>query len=507
MLKYGMNIVLKNCRVHDGTGFLWEEVEVLVEGQFIAGVGRGLKGDIVVDGGGLVLAPGFIDAHGHSDISIIAAPEATGKISQGITSEITSNCGLSPFPLTDRNREHLNELYRNYGIDLSWSGFSEYADAVDACRPAINIAPQCGHNTLRGAVSGYHDTPPDIEAMAELLEQQLREGAAGFSTGLLYTPGCFASPEEVTRLLKALSGFNRLYTTHLRSEGKQLIESVKEAISSCLSAGQRHLHISHLKTAGRANWGKIDEVFELIEHSPLKISADRYPYIESLTQLAIILPDELADLPNEELSARLRSPENFQSALNYLRELPPERWQTCRLVNTAATAFADCRGKIMAELPDPPLACAEILRDDPAGAMAAFQGMCRENLQKILTRPFTVCGSDESARPLDYRFGVSHPRGFGSFPEFFRFYEPEEAIRRMTSAAAELFGLKRRGRIQTGYYADLVLFDPDHYHARADFADPHRTSTGIAMVMVNGTFSYGAACPLPPKRGGIVIRA
>lgn len=501
-----MSVIFKNCRVHDGIDFRQDNIEIQVDGKFITALGYDLHGDIIIDGHGQILAPGFIDAHGHSDISIMAAPEATGKISQGVTSEITGNCGLSPFPLTARNRDHLNELYRNYGIDLSWQDFSGYADAVDACRPAINIAPLCGHNTLRGAINGYHHDPPDIKAMANLLDKQLEQGAAGFSTGLLYTPGCFADEPEITQLLTVLAGFNRPYTTHLRSEGKQIIEALTEAISSCLSSGQQHLHISHLKTAGRDHWHKINEIFEFIEHSPIKISADRYPYIESMTQLAIILPDNLANLPNEELSVWLQTPENFQIALNHLRQLPLERWQTCRLVNTTAPDFIESRGKIMEEIPDPPLACVKILRDDPAGAMAAFQGMSHENLHKIMARHFTVCGSDESARPLDYSFGVSHPRGFGSFPEFFRFHEPEEAIRRITSFTAELFGLKQRGRIKEGYYADLVLFAPEHYHANASFAEPHLPATGIEMVMVNGDFSYGEASPSPLKRGGMVIR-
>lgn len=487
-----MKILFKNCLVYDGSGAPPYSGDVLVDGDRIVAVAPALSGgDRIIDGAGLSLAPGFIDAHGHSDISILAAPEGTGKISQGITTEITGNCGLSPFPVTDCNRDHLNRLYANYGVRIDWDDFAGYAAAVERRRPAINIMPLCGHNTLRAAVNGYQDKPPPVEQIAALLREQLRQGAAGFSTGLLYTPGCFSTPDEITALLNVLSEFDRPYTTHLRSEGNQLLEALAEAVESCRSAGQKHLHISHFKTAGQANWHKLGDAVRLLAQSGLRITADRYPYTESMTQLGVILPDTLAYMTNEELSEYLTDPVHFRETTDLLRQYPAERWQTCRLITTAAPAYQACNGRIFAEFPDPPSACAEILRDDPAGAMAAFRGMSPDNLRRILELPYLMCGTDESARPMDYRFGVSHPRGFGSFPEFFGYYKPEEAIRRVTSLPAETFGIARRGRIECGYFADLVLFDPAAYRARADFANPHRTAEGIRLVLVNGAERSG----------------
>lgn len=487
-----MKTLFRNCLVYDGSGAPPIPGCVLVEGDRIADAGptpaaRGLTGaDRVIDGEGLALAPGFIDAHGHSDLSLPAAPEATGKIAQGVTTEITGNCGLSPFPVTERNRDHLNHLYADYGVEINWTDFTGYAAEVERRRPAINIAPLCGHNTLRGAVNGYRDAPPDLGRAAALLREQLCQGAAGFSTGLLYTPGCFSAPAEITALLKVLGEFNRPYTTHLRSEGGRLLEALAEAVESCRSAGQNHLHISHFKTSGRANWCKLDDAVRLLESAPLKITADRYPYTESMTQLSVILPDELARRTNEELSQCLGDPARFAEVTAVLRRLPPERWRTCRLITTTAPGYAGCNGRVFTEFPDPPLACAEILRGDPSGAMAAFHGMSPDNLRRILSLPYVMCGTDESARPVDYRFGVSHPRGFGSFPEFFSYFKLEEAIRRVTSLPAETFGLAGRGRIRRGYYADLVLFDPAAYRAEADFAHPHRIAKGVKMVLVNG---------------------
>jgi N-acyl-D-amino-acid deacylase len=484
-----MKILFQNCLIYDGSGSPPVSGDVLTDGDRIADAGpvlSALRPDRTIDGGGLALAPGFIDAHGHSDLSILAAPEATGKISQGVTTEITGNCGLSPFPVTERNRDHLNHLYANYGVEITWRDFAGYAAETERRRPAINIAPLCGHNTLRGAVCGYRDEPFDIEQAAALLREQLRQGAAGFSTGLLYTPGCFSAPPEITALLKVLADFKRPYTTHLRSEGNQLLEALSEAVDSCRSAGQEHLHISHFKTSGRANWHKLDDAVRLLASAPLKITADRYPYTESMTQLGIILPDELARYTNDELARHLADPVHFAEVTALLRRQPPERWQTCRLVTTIAPNYAKRNGRVFAEFPDPPLACAEILRDDPSGAMAAFRGMCPDNLRRILNLPYVMCGTDESARPVDYRFGVSHPRGFGSFPEFFGYFKLEEAIRRVTSLPAETFGLAGRGRIRRGYSADLVLFDPAAYRSEADFSHPHRMAGGIKLVLVNG---------------------
>lgn len=507
-------LLIKNSIIYDGSGAPPIPANVLVRAGRIVSVGQETPGsDIEIDATGMALTPGFIDVHGHSDISIIVAPEAKSKIAQGITTEISGNCGLSPFPVNKLNREHLNQLYENYNCPIKWSDFDGYCRVVESRNPALNMVPLCGHNTLRAAVNGYHDnklSPQQITEATSLLQTQLEQGVAGFSSGLLYTPGCFSDNAEINALLTTLAPFARPYATHLRSEGNQLIEAIEEAINSCTTAGQPHLHISHFKTSGKKNWNKLDSALKLIHNAPLRITADRYPYTESMTQLSIILPDYLSSMTNEKLSDYLQSELNSNALTDELRKYPTERWQTCRLVSTSAPCFKTMHGKFLAEFNDPAAVCVEIWRTDRSGAMAAFSAMSPDNLNRILQLDFVACGSDESARPLDHRFGVSHPRGFGSFPEFFRLLNgilpQEEIVRRMTSLPASIFNLTGRGMIKPGYQADLVLLDWPEYNSNADFSVPHRLASGVKLVLVNGIPAYGEAAPTPIIRAGKILK-
>ena len=261
-------ILIGNAEIIDGTGASPFCGWVLVEGERIRAVSPSplqVEDAEFVDARGLTLVPGFIDAHAHSDLSLLAAPEAEGKISQGITSEISGNCGLSAFPIrTEEVRAHLQELYKIYGIPLDWNDFQSYTEVLSARKPSINAGFLCGHNTLRANILGYENvqgTPGDLEREQRLLREMLEQGALGLSSGLLYVPGKFASREEMTGLATVLRKFDRPYTTHLRSEGERLLESVEEALEVAASAGIR-LHLSHLKTAQPRNWHKIDALLK-----------------------------------------------------------------------------------------------------------------------------------------------------------------------------------------------------------------------------------------------------
>lgn len=503
-----MAFLIKNAFVVDGTGSPSKVEDVMVEGERIKTAGTGLsagRGVEVIDAAGLTLCPGFIDAHSHSDISILAAPEAAGKITQGVTTEIIGNCGLSAFPVNSNNRAHLEELYSNYGIKVSWSSLREYADEINRRKPAVNILALCGHNTLRAAAAGYEQrelSGAQRAAMLEMLNDSLQQGAAGLSSGLLYVPGKFSDATELEQLLTALAGFERPYTTHLRSEGKLLLEAIEEAVQACAAAKQRKLHISHLKVAGEKNWSKLDAALNAIEQAAaqgVNITADCYPYIESMTQLSIILPEPYDDMDDIAFQQFINVEQNFTTVRARLAEYPPRRWQTARLVNTSAPGMNGFAGltfeQIAAALQTPPeQICAEILRADAAGAMAAFQGMSPENVKRIAALPFAACGTDESARPLDYTIGRSHPRGFGSFPVFFELLRDilplEQIIRKCTALPAAIFNLKDRGLIVPGAYADLTLFDPRKFRSTANFSAPHLPALGVCAVWVNGCRAY-----------------
>ena len=498
-----MKFAITNALIYDGSGQKPFHGTVCCENGVIklcTCEELNLKSCDVIDAKGLALAPGFIDAHSHSDMSILAAPEATGKISQGITTEIIGNCGLSVYPVNHNNREHLQELYRNYNVKITWNDLSGYMQELEHRKPAIDLVPLVGHNTLRASICGYgkHQlSPAETTEMQKSLAECFRQEAVGVSTGLLYVPGKFADFDELAALLKIAGEYDKIYTTHLRSEGKTLIESVKETFAAAQTAALKRVHLSHLKVAGRANWHKIDELINTIEafrNDGFKVSADRYPYTESMTQLSIILPEPYDDMDDVTLENTLRDAEGFNAIYEALKKLPDERWQTVRLVS--AKCYEKFCGQSFARIAeslngDPALICAEILHADAAGALAAFQGMSEDNMLRIMEKDFVVCGTDESSRPQDYSIGRSHPRGFGSMPRFCNILLDngmplEKVIRRMTALPAQIFRLPGKGLIKENFLADLVLFDPDKFKDRADFSEPHQICSGIRKVWRRG---------------------
>ena len=517
------DLLIKNALIVDGSGAAPFFGDIGIARSKIEAVGKNICSETPLnsfDAEGNVLAPGFIDTHGHSDVSVIAAPESTGKISQGVTTEISGNCGLSVFPVTRHNREHLQELYKNYDVKISWKDADDYSVLIDKVKPAINLSSLCGHNTLRGAVMGYGDLKPsssELNNMKTLLGISISNGAAGLSSGLIYIPGKFSEKKEIVLLLEELSRTNKPYTTHLRSESSLLLESIDEALESVMQSGQKKLHISHLKTAGRENWHKIDDLFQRISqahHNGIHLTADRYPYTESMTQLSCFMPAPFDRMDDIKLHCHIKDPANFAEFIEALKRMPEERWKTLRIISTTAKFAEKGFGKTFADFASmsgmsPWEICASILKEDTAGATAASAGMSEDNMVKILHQDYVACGSDETARPLDYSLGRSHPRGFGSFPRFINILRKdmslEKAIRKITSLPADIYNLHDRGRIVTDHAADLVLFNPDKLADTANFADPHSVSEGILKVWVNGVLTWDDGS-LTGKRAGKYLK-
>jgi len=505
-----MKFLFTNLWLADGAGTPLRKCRVLTDGGTIAAVDPELPNsaaDRSVDLGGRILAPGFLDVHGHSDLALAARPEAFGKVTQGITTEIMGNCGLSAFPLNERNREHLQELWAQYGVALGWSSFTEWRTMLTANRPAIRAEALVGHNTLRAAVAGYGDeklSKRRLDEMITLLDRELTAGALGLSSGLLYVPGKFAAPGELVELLRVVARHDKIYATHLRSEGTELLEALDETIAVAREAGLKKLHISHFKTAKAANWEKLDAALERLEAARaagIRVTVDRYPYTESMTQLSVILPGKAGDLDDSALSRLLANPE---ARARVTAKLAASRaagfWETVRLISTRASSFGRPDGRTITELAlerklDPAMLVTELLAADASGTTAAFRGMSEENMRRILALPFCMMGSDENARPADDSIGRGHPRGFGSAARFLRLRldagsPAEAAVRQMTGLAAETFGLADRGRIAPGLKADLTAFDPDEVDGTADYASPHTPAAGVLFTVRGGEFVF-----------------
>lgn len=453
---------------------------------------------------GCAVCPGFIDAHAHSDLTLLADPKAEGKIFQGITTEISGNCGQSFFPVTELNREHLERDCRNLDIPLDWSDASGYFERVDRARPSVNCAFLCGHNTLRAAAAGYgqKDLPESgLQTMTELLRTSLRAGSPGLSSGLIYVPGRFAGREELARLCSVLREFDALYATHMRSEGDGLEEALEEALYLA-RCGSGRLEISHLKTAQPRNWGKLESVFRRIEGARaegLRVTADRYPWVHSQTSLSIVLPGAYDSLTDAEIQHRLSASDTERAAVLPELEKRPH-WERVLLTFTSLPEYRTLLGLSIPEASErtgmsPGAFVLDVLTRDGARARGAFGGLSPENMEKIILRDWVCCGTDESARPFDESLGRSHPRGFDSFPRFLNLVRSRlglaEAVRKVTSLPASVFRLKGRGVLAPGAFADLTILDPDRFRGTADFASPHSPCEGLRQVWVNGVLALG----------------
>lgn len=517
-------LLLSGGLLYDGSGGSPFPADILIEDDRILQVEPAGKtvfpGIEVKDLTDLSVSPGWIDPHAHSDASLLAAPEAFGKISQGITTEISGNCGLSAFPiLTDEVREHLRILYASYDIRPEWTDFRSYAAALTARQPAVNTVFLCGHNTLRANIAGYRQrelSVSQLSVMDALLDETLSQGARGLSTGLLYTPGCFADETELLTLLRTAAAHGGIYATHLRNEGDRLEEAVREAVFLAERSGIT-LQISHLKTALPRNWHKLGSVLSIIQSAQqrgVSIHADRYPYTFSQTSLSIVLDQPYDKMTDRAIREVLQNdPAAYDRALQQLKTSGRD-WNRVILSRSEASAAAGLIGLTVADAAQktgktPQELVMEILREDAPGSLGAFGGMSEDNLKRILKQEWVCCGTDETARPTDDSLGLSHPRGFGSFPVFIRVLKKEglpmeQIIRKITSLPAGIFQLSDRGMIRPGKNADLVIFQEEELDSPADFRSPHRPASGIRTVYVNGKAAYDGLSHQVTARAGKV---
>lgn len=482
--------------------------DLLVEGDRIREIAPSIRapGARAIDAKGLIVAPGFIDAHSHSDTAALLDSSAEGRVYDGVTTEINGTCGYSLFPLEGPIREQRREALRARGIEADWIDAAGYFARLEAAESAVNRGFLVGHGALRGSVLGYAARPAgpaQQRRMEALLDAALEEGALGLSSGLCYPPGCFAATAELTGLCRRLARSGRPYCTHMRNEGRQLLRSVHEALRITGAAGAP-LHISHVKTFGYRNWWKIDALERTLFAARARghaVTCDRYPYLAAMTDLAALFPDWLMAGGKDSALARLRR-RAARARLRRVVERGPTkaRWDAVQIsVATADTrAFegltvTDAAARLNL---DPVDAVFELLLRTRLAISAIFFEMSEENLRRIFGWPFVYVGSDSSSRATTgpTAEGRPHPRTFGSCARFLGEYVRRqgllslpEGIARMTGLPAERFGLKDRGILRPGAFADITLFDPRQVRDTATYLQPFSLSEGIRHVLVNGT--------------------
>ncbi len=462
-----------------------------------------------IDVNGLYVCPGFIDVHSHSDFMLLADGRAEGKICQGITTEINGNCGLSAAPLYGAALEQRENELNDLDIKDRWSTLPEYFALLEKRRFAVNFATLAGHGNLRACAAGYSDRPlsrVQTEDMVVLLRDAMKAGAKGLSTGLVYPPGLYAGTGEIIRLARETAACRGVYTTHMRSEGDRLIESVEE-VMEIAAESKIHAHISHLKTSGEKNWKKIDDVFRMIDEAKnrgMSLTCDRYPYIASSTGLDAVLPAWAFEGGNKREIERLKN-ERRRLQEDILSEHPEASsasfWENVVISSVRRGENEWMQGRNIAEISwrlgkTPFESLFDILVEEDLDAGAIFFFMNEENLKSVLKQPYTMTGTDSSARSFSgiTAKGKPHPRGFGSFPRVLGRYvreqgimTPGEAIYKMCGLPARVFNISRRGILRKDFFADIVVFDPEKVNDTADYDDPFQKPEGIYHVFVNGT--------------------
>jgi len=476
------DILIRNARVIDGSGNAWFRADVAVKDGHIAAVGRlaDAKAPRIIDARERFLAPGFIDVHTHIESEVEKIPRGDNYLLDGVTTVITGNCGGSEFNI------------------------AQWFDKLDKAGLGLNVATLVGHNTVRREVMGTanrHATTTEIVKMQTLIDHAMRDGAVGFSTGLIYIPGTYADTAEVVALAKAAAVHGGVYASHMRDEGEHVLDAITEAVTVGKEAGMP-VQLSHFKIDNRRLWGASDQSLALVERfrrEGVDVVVDQYPYDRSSTNLGIRLPSwALADgkvkerLAEPEMRrkiaaamtqnlADLGQPDYSFATVARFRPNPAYEGKTISEINVMKGRGAGVANEIETIF--------DIMND--GGAQMIYHSMGGVDVERIMRYPFTAIGSDGGI--VEFGAGMPHPRAYGTNARVLGEYVRnrgvltwEDAIRRMTSLPARTFSFRDRGLIREGMAADLVLFDPARVEDKATFARPHQYSQGFDIVVVNG---------------------
>jgi N-acyl-D-amino-acid deacylase len=496
------DLVIRGGNVIDGTGVPAAEMDVAVSGGRFAAVARRIadKGTVEIDARGLVVAPGFIDIHSHGDGSLFSDPRSESVIRQGVTTIVVGQDGGSRFPS------------RRTGDDEG--GYASYAAlgaALDRLPSSVNVASMIGLGTIRGIVVGADDrpaTPDELQRMLTMVRDAIASGACGASSGLEYTPGAFASRAELAALCAPLAAARLPYATHMRNEDDRLLDAIDESIDVARQA-RCPLQISHLKTQGPRNWGKLDEVFRRIDaarRGGMDIMFDRYPYIAYQTGLTNLFPVWSRDGGTAAFFRRL---DDTSTSDRIRRETVAKveligGWDNVLISGVGRNGDTTAEGKRLGAFAqskgsDPYDATVALLRSSNGSVGMVGFAMSEENLERILAHPLGMVCSDGGAFAIDgaSRRGSPHPRGLGTFPRVLGRYvrerkalTVEQAVHKMSALPASRIRLADRGRIAPRLAADIVVFDSATVTDKATFEDPFQYPEGIRVVVVNGVVAF-----------------
>ncbi|MFF2148478.1 amidohydrolase family protein [Kitasatospora sp. NPDC058190] len=503
--------VFRGATVVDGTGAERYRADVRIADGLIAEIGQGLDAPSVVDADGLVLAPGFIDMHAHSDLALLLEPEHPAKVTQGVTCEVLGQDGLSYAPVDDTTLPELRRQLAGWNgdpedLDWDWRDVAGYLDRIDRTGVAVNACYLVPHGTLRTLAMGWVDRPPtpaELDRMRQVLAKSLLDGAVGMSSGLSYTPGMYADTAELVELCTVVAAYGGFHAPHQRSYGAGALAGYAEMVEISRRSGCA-LHLTHAAMNFGVNRGRAGELLELVDRAladGVDLTLDSYPYLPGSTTLAALLPSWAGEGGPAATLARLADPAQCERIRYEVEEKGSDGchgvvadWATIQISGVRSAGLAGAVGRTVAELAAEQgrggtEVFLDLLRRDGLATTILQHVGHEENVRTIMRHRVHTVGSDGllvGARP--------HPRAWGTFPRYLGHYSRdsgvltlEETVARMTGRPAARLGLHRRGRIAPGHHADLVLFDPERVRDAATFEQPRLPAEGIAYVYVNGT--------------------
>ena len=509
------DVVIRNGHIVDGSGSPWYAADLGIRNGRIAAIGRlaDAPAKRSIDARGMVVAPGFIDMLGQSELTILVNPHLPSKVYQGITTEVTGEGG-SVAPLNDALIRTDRVLYEHYGIQPSWRTFREYFARLRKQGMGINLASYVGATQVRRLVLGDDNrapTPAELDRMRAQVAEAMRDGAVGLSTSLQYAPAPYATTEELIALAAEAAKAGGIYASHIRNEG----DSIPTALDEAFRIG-REAHIPveiwHLKAAGKANWGRMPEIVARIEaarKSGVDVAADTYAYPAAFNSFSAIIPPWAHDGGDRKLIERLKDPAT-RARIRAEMESPAKEWDNEWQQVTGPEGFLigavqnpkllPLQGKSLAEVAklwnkDPIDAAFDLLIEDDAFTNVALFVMSEPDVTLALQQPWVSVCNDSQGAASDGLLGKEHPhpRAYGKFPRILRKYVREEhkltledAIRKFTALPAGRMRFADRGALKSGMWADVVVFDPDTIRDTASFANPNQLAQGMRFVLVNG---------------------
>ena len=511
----GYDVIIRGGMVYDGSGKTPIKADVGIKGDRIVTIGDLSKANAatVIDASGMAVAPGFINMLSWSTESFLIDPRSLGELKQGVTTQIMGE-GWSMGPLNDRMKKQMKDDQGDLKFEIEWTTLSDYLSYLEKRGVSQNVASYIGATTIRMYVLGEADVQPtaaQMEQMRELVRKEMKAGALGIGTSLIYPPAFYAKTEELIELCKVAAEYKGKYISHMRSEGNKFEEAVDELIRIAREA-KIPAEIYHLKAAGKDNWGKMESVLRKVEgarHSGLKITADMYTYPAGATGLTASVPPWAQDGGFEELVKRIKDPATRKRILDEM-STPTDKWENLflsagspegvLLVGFKNDKLKPLTGKSLGEVAkmrgtDPQNTILDLIVEDGSRVGTVYFLMSEENIKKQIKVPWVSFGSDAESIAPEGVFLKSnpHPRAYGNFARLLGKYvreekviSLEEAVRRLTSLPATNLELDRRGMLKAGYFADVVIFDPNTIADKATFDKPHQFAVGVRDVFVNG---------------------